>query len=285
MSVAAMTMEIVWNRTMGTPMPVPSAFPVRSVVSGSDMRSCRNLGHWKRRFSVTRIPNAALSADRLLYRSPTERNTARTVPPEFTGGRKQKVNGKGGQEWTIRGQGRASRSCQTSCLKHQPIIRFPMKRRYCTHISCEGQTFPEKADGHRFEKHKGTPARALESHHERFANGAHYGAYAPIGYIKDPDRTGHLLVDPETKWIIEKIFSLAVHGAGAKITRLLIEEQVPTPAWLNFQRYGTVAHIFEGADESTDRFIRKSEPCRRPVLFAGNGAGNDFPVLLPTLDP
>ena len=85
----------------------------------------------------------------------------------------------------------------------------------------------------------------------RFANGAHYGAYAPIGYIKDPDRTGHLIVDPETKWIIEKIFSLAVHGAGAaKITRQLIAEQVPTPAWLNFQRYGTFAHIFEGADES-----------------------------------
>ena len=85
----------------------------------------------------------------------------------------------------------------------------------------------------------------------RFANGAHYGAYAPVGYIKDPDRTGHLLVDPETKWIIEKIFSLAVHGAGAaKITRQLIAEQVPTPAWLNFQRYGTFAHIFEGADES-----------------------------------
>lgn len=46
----------------------------------------------------------------------------------------------------------------------------------------------------------------------RFANGAHYGAYAPLGYIKDPDKSGHLLVDPETKWIIEKIFDLAVHG-------------------------------------------------------------------------
>ena len=96
-----------------------------------------------------------------------------------------------------------------------------------------------------------TSKKVKAAFHTRFANGAHYGAYAPIGYIKDPDRTGHLLVDPETKWIIEKIFNLAVHGAGAaKITRLLIEEQVPTPAWLNFQRYGTFAHIFEGADES-----------------------------------
>ena len=30
-------------------------------------------------------------------------NTVPAVPPEFTGGRKQKVNGKGGLVWTVRG--------------------------------------------------------------------------------------------------------------------------------------------------------------------------------------
>ena len=50
----------------------------------------------------------------------------------------------------------------------------------------------------------------------RFANGAHYGAYAPLGYVKDPDKKGHLLIDPETRWIIEKIFDLAVHGQGSR---------------------------------------------------------------------
>ena len=34
--------------------------------------------------------------------SPTERNTVPTAPPEFTGGKKQKVNGKGGLMWTVR---------------------------------------------------------------------------------------------------------------------------------------------------------------------------------------
>ncbi|KQI03440.1 hypothetical protein A0L26_01895 [Campylobacter jejuni] len=34
--------------------------------------------------------------------NPTGLNTARTAPPEFTGGRKQKVNGKGGLLWTVR---------------------------------------------------------------------------------------------------------------------------------------------------------------------------------------
>lgn len=84
----------------------------------------------------------------------------------------------------------------------------------------------------------------------RFANGAHYGAYAPIGYIKDSDKTGHLLIDSETRWIIEKIFDLAFHGKGAaSITRILVEDKVPTPGWLNYKRYGTFAHIYHGAPE------------------------------------
>lgn len=82
----------------------------------------------------------------------------------------------------------------------------------------------------------------------RFANGAHYGAYAPLGYVKDPDKKGHLLIDPETRWIVEKIFDLAVHGRGAaSITRILVEEKVPTPGWLNYERYGTFANIYAGA--------------------------------------
>ena len=35
--------------------------------------------------------------------------------------------------------------------------------------------------------------------------------HLPLGYVKDPDKKGHLLIDPETRWIIEKIFDLAVH--------------------------------------------------------------------------
>ena len=54
--------------------------------------------------------------------------------------------------------------------------------------------------------------------------------------------------DEETRWIIEKIFDLAVHGAGAaKITRVLREEKVPTASWLNYQRDGTFAHIYADA--------------------------------------
>ena len=93
-----------------------------------------------------------------------------------------------------------------------------------------------------------TSKKVKAAMHTRFANGTHYGAYAPLGYVKDPDKKGHLLIDPETRWIVEKIFDLAVHGRGAaSITRILVEEKVPTPGWLNYERYGTFANIYAGA--------------------------------------
>ena len=49
----------------------------------------------------------------------------------------------------------------------------------------------------------------------RQMNGAHISSFAPLGYRWDPEQKGHLLVDPETKWIVEKIFDMAVHGMGA----------------------------------------------------------------------
>lgn len=85
----------------------------------------------------------------------------------------------------------------------------------------------------------------------KFANGAHYGAYAPISYQKHPEIKGKLVIDTEYKWIVEKIFDLAAHGkGGAAICRILTEEKVPTPAWINYQRHGTFAHIFEGKPDS-----------------------------------
>lgn len=80
--------------------------------------------------------------------------------------------------------------------------------------------------------------------------GAHYGAYAPLGYRKDPDKKGHLLIDEETRWIVEKIYALALQGMGAaKITHILTTEKIPTAGWLNYQRYGTFANIFTDAPE------------------------------------
>ena len=75
-------------------------------------------------------------------------------------------------------------------------------------------------------------------------------AYAPLGYKRDSDKKNSIVIDEETRWIVEKIFLMAAHGAGAaKITKTLIEEKVPTPGYLLYQKYGKFANIYEGAPE------------------------------------
>ena len=62
----------------------------------------------------------------------------------------------------------------------------------------------------------------------KFATGQRIGAYAPIGYRKHPEIKNKLIIDEETRWIVEKIFDLAFHGRGAaSITSILIAERFP----------------------------------------------------------
>ena len=97
---------------------------------------------------------------------------------------------------------------------------------------------------------KDTSRKVKTALHAKFAVGERIFTYAPLGYIRHPEIKNSIMIDDETRWIVEKIFDLAFHGAGsAKIARVLVEEKVPTPGWLNYQRYGTFAHIYEGAPE------------------------------------
>lgn len=97
---------------------------------------------------------------------------------------------------------------------------------------------------------KDTSRKVKTALHAKFAAGERIFAYAPIGYKRHPEVKNLIAVDEETRWIIEKIFDLAFHGAGAaKITNILIDEKVPTPGWLNYTRYGTFAHIYADAPE------------------------------------
>ena len=97
---------------------------------------------------------------------------------------------------------------------------------------------------------KDTSRKVKNSLHAKFLAGERPFAYAPLGYKRDPDVKNRLVIDEETRWIVEKIFDLAFHGAGAaKITGILLDEQVPTPGWLNYTRYGTFANIYADAPE------------------------------------
>ena len=97
---------------------------------------------------------------------------------------------------------------------------------------------------------KDTSRKVKTALHAKFAAGQKVCTYAPLGYRKHPDQKNKLIVDEETRWIIEKIFALAAHGAGAaKIAKTLIAERVPTAGWLNYTRYGTFANIYADAPE------------------------------------
>ena len=99
-------------------------------------------------------------------------------------------------------------------------------------------------------------------------------------------RDSTLTPDEETRWIVEKIFDLAVHGAGAaKITRILIAEKVPTAGWLNYKRYGTFANIYAGAPEEKSYAwtIAQVKSILKDETYIGNSIHNK-PVSYTHLD-
>ena len=80
----------------------PQTVLSRSAVSGSAGRSCRWTGDaGSGDFRDKDLKRCAVCGG-VFVPNPTGQNTAQTAPPEFTGGRKQKVNGKGGLLWTVR---------------------------------------------------------------------------------------------------------------------------------------------------------------------------------------
>lgn len=65
----------------------------------------------------------------------------------------------------------------------------------------------------------------------RRKQGLHIGAFCLYGYRKDPERKGHLVIDPEAAEIVRKIFRLHAEGYGkTAIARILNADGVPSPA-------------------------------------------------------
>ena len=71
----------------------------------------------------------------------------------------------------------------------------------------------------------------------RAKQGKFTGCLAPFGYMKDEDDPHVLVPDPDTAWIIEKIFELAAQGYGVQAIRTkFIKERIETPTWWNRQK-------------------------------------------------
>lgn len=61
--------------------------------------------------------------------------------------------------------------------------------------------------------------------------GEFVGAFASYGYLKDPDRRNHLIVDPVAGAVVRRIFEMAASGMGqVRIALTLNEEKVPCPS-------------------------------------------------------
>lgn len=124
---------------------------------------------------------------------------------------------------------------------------------------------------------KDTSRKVKTALRAKYMAGQRTFAYAPLGYIRHPEIKNALAVDEETKWIIKKIYDLAVHGSGAaKITKVLIAEKVPTAGYLNYKRYGTFANIYAGAPEEKSYAwtISQVKSILKDETYIGNSVHN-----------
>ena len=95
---------------------------------------------------------------------------------------------------------------------------------------------------------KDTSRKVKAALRAKHAAGEITSAYAPLGYMKDPHEKNKIVIDEETRWVVEKIFDLAAHGCGAaKIARVLYDEKVPTPAYWKYMRHGKFSYVFTDA--------------------------------------
>jgi len=85
----------------------------------------------------------------------------------------------------------------------------------------------------------------------KFGEGECHYIYPPMGYNKDPEVKNHLIPDPETRWIVEKMFELAEEGKGPWVIRSwLYDHKVMTPGYRAYLRWGAYAKVYEDAPES-----------------------------------
>ena len=65
----------------------------------------------------------------------------------------------------------------------------------------------------------------------RQQHGDFIGAWAPYGYSKDPENHHHLIPNPETAPVVQRIFQMRVQGMSyQKIMRTLTEEEISCPS-------------------------------------------------------
>ena len=75
--------------------------------------------------------------------------------------------------------------------------------------------------------------------------GEYTAAFAPYGYLKDPDNKHHLIVDEETATVVKLIFQMAIEGLSPfKIAKKLSGNKILTPRAYLAHRFGKYKNCF-----------------------------------------
>jgi len=97
---------------------------------------------------------------------------------------------------------------------------------------------------------KQTSKKLRQVHENGSAAGDCHYTYPPMGYIKNPDNKKRLLPDPETAWIIQRIFDMAAEGKGAySIQKWLYNNKIITPGYREYVTWGAKSKIYANASE------------------------------------
>lgn len=110
----------------------------------------------------------------------------------------------------------------------------------------------------------------------RRINGLFTGNIPPYGYMKDPDKTNHLIVDETAAEVMRRIFSLALDGLGGKaIATTLRRDCVPSPS-VRLNELG-----YSGVRNSGNPYIWHEQTIRkmlRDPVYIGSMVGNKRPT-------
>lgn len=104
---------------------------------------------------------------------------------------------------------------------------------------------------------------------EKRKRGEYTGAYEPYGYLRDPQNSSRLIIDPEIAPIVREIFELRSTGLGfERICRALNEKNYPSPGRLRYER-GIMTHNNQkGSDLPWNRHVLMD--LLRNVVYIGN---------------
>lgn len=95
-------------------------------------------------------------------------------------------------------------------------------------------------------------------------NGQFIGAFAPYGYLKNPNNKNKLIIDPEASLIVKRIFEMRINGIGTEaIMRTLNDEGIPCPAKYKQQKGSTyknanIVHYVWRAETIKDILLKSS---------------------------